>query len=288
VRRRKPHTDSSSARLRHAPTDAHLRAMPTDLTAMRSQACSTTVDHRTQTCYWLPEHVFSCNTPDGLVLLDARRNRYHGLPHSHAKSLRAMVPNLPTDVSTRENQDALTPSETLELVDTMIELNLLQLVPPRSARPLDIKLQPQRSLQAIGFGTEFDYRVGPDHLTRFVNAYTGALVDMHFKALFETVRRISDQRKHDPEVTGIPTVEQLTRLVSIFRRIRHHVFSGHGRCLLHSLTLIRFLSLFDVSATLVVGVRTSPWAAHSWVERDGYTLDATPEKVRMFTPILAV
>jgi hypothetical protein len=255
---------------------------------MCSPTRSTTVDHHTQACYWLPEHVFSCNTPDGLVFLDARRNRYHGLPHSHAKALRPMVPNLPTAGSTHENQDALTLSETLELVDTMIGLKLLQPVPPRSTRPLAIKLQQQRSLQAIGFGTEFDYRVRPDHLMQFVNAYTGALVDMHFKALFETVRRISEQRKRDPEVTGMPTVEQLTRLVSIFRRIRHHVFSGHGRCLLHSLTLIRFLSLFDISATLVVGVRTSPWAAHSWVERDGYTLDATPEKVRMFTPLLAV
>lgn len=48
------------------------------------------------------------------------------------------------------------------------------------------------------------------------------------------------------------------------------------RCLTRSLVLTTLLARRGISSSLVIGVRTEPrFAAHAWVERDGYPLLAT-------------
>jgi hypothetical protein len=40
--------------------------------------------------------------------------------------------------------------------------------------------------------------------------------------------------------------------------------------------------------TWVIGVRARPWGAHAWVQQDKLLLDANPEQVCEYTPILTV
>ncbi len=81
---------------------------------------------------------------------------------------------------------------------------------------------------------------------------------------------------------------QIFDLIAAFRRLRPLAFTAKGRCLVHALTLVKFLSHYGVRPTWYIGVMLRPWAAHSWVQLDGLVLDSTPEKVCEFTPILAV
>jgi hypothetical protein len=83
-------------------------------------------------------------------------------------------------------------------------------------------------------------------------------------------------------------IGKLAAMVDVFRRLRPFVFAAEGRCLLHALTLIRFLSHYQLHPEWVMGVKTQPCGAHSWVQWDRYLLDSNPEKVCGYTPIMMV
>lgn len=78
----------------------------------------------------------------------------------------------------------------------------------------------------------------------------------------------------------------LARLVATFDELRAFV-PRLGRCLPHSLCLRDFLGLHGIGADIVFGVRTHPFEAHCWVERDGHVLNDTADHVAWFTPIYA-
>ena len=52
--------------------------------------------------------------------------------------------------------------------------------------------------------------------------------------------------------------------------------------------LVKFLASYQVHPTWVIGVRTKPWAAHSWVQQGTLLLDSNPEEVCEYTAILAI
>jgi hypothetical protein len=76
--------------------------------------------------------------------------------------------------------------------------------------------------------------------------------------------------------------------VSSYMRLRPFLFTAHDKCLLDSLTLIRFLARRRMFPAWVIGVRTRPFAAHSWVQSAGLVLNDVHEHVRSYTPILVV
>jgi len=59
-------------------------------------------------------------------------------------------------------------------------------------------------------------------------------------------------------------------------------------CLLDSLSLLRFLSLRGLSANIVFGVTSEPFAAHCWVQADDIVLNETLSDAHAHTPIRVV
>jgi Transglutaminase-like superfamily len=91
------------------------------------------------------------------------------------------------------------------------------------------------------------------------------------------------------ERTDLPRdIFRMATMVDVFRQLRCWVFAAEGRCLLHALTLVNFLSAYGLHPEWVFGVSTQPWAAHSWVQWGQFLLDTNPEKVCPYTPILIV
>lgn len=61
---------------------------------------------------------------------------------------------------------------------------------------------------------------------------------------------------------------------------------GQGLCLYRAYTLRRFLRAGGVDADWVFGVRTWPFSAHCWLQRDDLLLDDDLDRVGLYTPIL--
>lgn len=72
-----------------------------------------------------------------------------------------------------------------------------------------------------------------------------------------------------------------------FRRWRPW-WPARRKCLFDSLALAGFLLRRGARADVVFGVRTGPFAAHCWVERDGVVLLDAAEYCAAFTPLLRI
>src|SRR5262249_22414647 len=118
-------------------------------------------------------------------------------------------------------------------------------------------------------------------------AWIRATLQLKLCPLARIVARVA--RRKEARFRGSPfDLSGARSLVHTFRALRPWVYTTLDRCLLDSLVLIEFLALHDQFPTWVIGVRTGPFAAHSWVQYDRYVLNGAPTFVRAFTPILAV
>jgi len=73
-----------------------------------------------------------------------------------------------------------------------------------------------------------------------------------------------------------------------YERLRPFVFTARDRCLYDSLALLGFLAKERHFPRWVVGVKTSPFGAHSWLQSGGTVVNDHHEYVRRFRPILVV
>jgi len=236
---------------------------------------------------WLADDVFACSTRDGVVFLDAKTNKYHGLDFANAQALAEVVAGWPM----RSAQGAVRGIEespgAAAVADGLESSGLLARRPPSHNYSCVSRLDRSQNMVAIGFGTEYLYSVGPKDVGNFIAAYLKAQRQLRFASFDSVVRSVALRKSRRGRESAFD-VQEAVRRVSIFRRIRRYVFSASNRCLLHALTLTHFLALYHLFPTWVIGVSTSPWEAHSWVEHERYSLDATPERIHSYTPILAV
>jgi hypothetical protein len=262
-------------------------------TATASPTEGTGVCHDSETIdsprWWLSNHVFHCLTQDGVVLLDAKHNKYYGLDADASKGLSGVVQAWP---SIDRQFDPQRPLDTDSVAQTLKMLERIGVVTnrePSGVRMLSFSVDRSQMMEAVGFGTEMDYAIRLSHLLIFLRAYMAALFALKFQTFDAVVRGVKERREQAALSTeGLFDAGKAVELVSIFRRIRHYVFSGSGRCLLHALTLVNFLAAYKQFPLWVIGVTTTPWTAHSWVEQGRFLLDATPERVHAYTVILAV
>lgn len=60
------------------------------------------------------------------------------------------------------------------------------------------------------------------------------------------------------------------------------------QCLNWSLAMMHYLMNLGIAATLILGVRRTPWSAHAWVQQDEVVLSDSVDNVTHYTPILMV
>lgn len=101
-----------------------------------------------------------------------------------------------------------------------------------------------------------------------------------FAAILQTASR-------DRLATPKDGTKDLCELVDEFQRwIPYAPVSG--KCLLRSFALRRFLRRHGHDAAWIFGVRIWPFHAHCWLQSGGVVLDDHPDRLRAYTPILAV
>lgn len=231
---------------------------------------------RAMSPYRLAPHVCHCVTDDGHVLLDLRRSRYYGLSRGQDPHLEGLTQLAPLELPAEKSQ--LPPWASL-----LIEAGLLQPagLATNETNPATGDIDPADS----GLN-------GPPsppsafHTLAFAYAHAWARTALRRISMYEIAVRVKASRR----ISTLGAIDQplIEELVAHFRYLRPWAFASRGQCLLHALTLVRFLTLFDVHATWIVGVTTRPWAAHSWVQHGASVLDGIPEHVLPYHPIMIV
>ena len=243
----------------------------------------------TEKAYWLPTHVRACSTATGTVLLDLRRNRYFGVGHKETTVLRALAGNWdsPATLSVDFASDAAPPplQDAVRIADKLVEAGLLSTSAPDAAAFTPTQVDLQSLLTSVGHEIDRKSSIRWRHIVDFLRACAWARRSVRSRTLYLVAEDIGKQKN----AASAPfDADRAIELVGIFRRLRPHTFAARDQCLFHALALVKFLASYDVYPTWVIGVRTKPWAAHSWVQQGTLLLDSNPEEVCEYTPILAI
>ena len=239
----------------------------------------------------LAANVYVCSTRDGSVILDLNRDRYLGVGREASQLLAGAVRGWPSFALTVDACPERALQSATPLYESLLEDGLLMLDSPAIAAAEGVSRVDMRAeFVSIGDEIEVSGRIGFLDVAKFAYAYLTSLYGLRCRRLLTVVDTICLRKRRAENERDLHTrdILRMAALVDRFRRLRAWVFRAEDHCLLHALTLVRFLALYDCFPEWVIGVATQPWGAHSWVQWHRYLLDTNPEKVCRYTPILVV
>lgn len=236
-------------------------------------------DATTQPRYRLADHVRACLIDEQVILLDLNRNRYLGLGGEGLNMLAQSVKDWPmTSLCSSLEDESVIASILAPLARQGMLASSAQPGPERPfwREPLQtLASEPMLATAA------FEWR----QLMRLWRCAAVASLWIHHRSLADIVRRVSQAKSlvRPDDATARVAVRAAA---AAYMRVRPFAFSAHDRCLHDSLTLTLFLCAHRLLAQWVIGVRTHPFAAHSWVQSGDVVLNDLHENVRRFRPIL--
>jgi hypothetical protein len=233
----------------------------------------------------LADHVRACRVDEQVILLDLKRDKYHGVGDVRAASVSDVIVDWPDSDS---RSPLPSPSSHSASVSALLQMLTSQAMlvsetgTPKPRAHLDEALESWRP----GV-TENLSNINWQDVLRLGRSAAGAACWLQWNSLAQIESKVLRLRPH---VLGhVPTrSDELHRQVSSYMRVRPFIFSARERCLHDSLSLIRFLAARSLFPRWVIGVRTRPFAAHSWVQSGNLVLNDLHDRVRAFRPILVV
>jgi hypothetical protein len=232
--------------------------------------------------YWLCKHVHVCSVPMGGVILNLHTNRYLGLGLEEMHALAPFVAGWPQSDEMSTRSVGVSSDEAVTFADSLVEAGILTTNESagRAAAPVT-----RSAISATSVDSSVPRAFRTRDVLNFVVAVAIAYGLLRFVSMKTIVERVEREKR---ALRGEFDSDHAAALAELFRRMRPFLFTSKGRCLLQALALVQFLARYGQTAHWMFGVKTCPFAAHSWVERDGLLLDCTPEEVSFYVPILAV
>ena len=234
----------------------------------------------------LASHVRACESDGQVILLDLRHNRYLGVGASTAKALAEHVEGWP---ARSERTDSSPRSATIgDLTQRLVSQGLLTDTPlctPFCRLPDATVEEATASLDLEDAST--DRTIGARQLAHFLKSAAVAAWWMRCRSL-HSIAMVVATRRERLKGPSSDSLEAMRRGTAAYEKLRPFVFTAQERCLHDSLALVGFLAMEGALPRWVIGVKTSPFGAHSWVQSGETVLNDQHEYVRRFRPILVV
>ena len=241
--------------------------------------------------FGIPFHIHVCVLGTGTVILDVRRDKYLGFGREESELLADAVVGWPQPLWQRgicRGADVIAQARN-ELCESLVADGVLEpILKGHGARFVHALRDMRGEWISIGDELEVRGRVRLRHGWNFLSAYLWARYSLARKPFAVVVSEMRVRKLNRVRDLDRYQLRRIAAMVDVFGRLRPFVFAAEGRCLLHALTLMRFLSKYQLHPEWVIGVTTQPWGAHSWVQWENYLLDSNPEKVCGYTPIMMV
>lgn len=229
------------------------------------------------------DHVRACRIGEQVILLDLKRDKYQGVNATRSASLADHIVDWPVGESSRPPS---TPSGQDTAVSPVLRTLVSQAMLVKAGDSPPSRLHPDEPLESWQpSDTENRSAVTLQDMLRMARSAAGAALWLQWKSLSQIECHVTRLRRPRRVSSG---PDELHRQVSKYMRMRPIVFSARDRCLHDSLSLIRFLGAQGLFPQWIIGVRTRPFAAHSWVQSGNLVLNDLHEHVRAFRPILVV
>jgi hypothetical protein len=252
-------------------------------------------------CYFLAPHVYSCVTEDHVVLLDLERDKYVGVAREQMSGLAERVKGWPLiGAASAGNHPAGTgpsdgsfgaqpPGTRAEAVfSRMLAAGMLTTDPAVGKEAKPVQLPEIPSVPLIQPDLDWRPAVRAVDVARFLLASAITALTMRLLPIRAVITGLAKRKRAAVGSSVTADTAVARRATEAFIRLRPLLFGAQDACLYDSLALTRFLSYYGQYPTCVIGVQTSPFAAHCWVQEGAFVFNDDPENVRRFTPILAV
>jgi hypothetical protein len=217
------------------------------------------------------------------VLLDTKANRYHGLTGVQVAALKTLL-GLASD---ERGGSSISEADLVTFAKSLSSQNLLTRDQQRGKLPIvPVVAAPSFSLEDSP--RKRSTRIHPSHILRFIATFWRISIFLRRGRLESAIRNLEIIKAAvNPDRLDYSR-EEASELVIIFEAIRSLFYSNKDKCLLDSLILAEFLMAHGVRPTFVIGVRTMPFAAHSWVQLDDCVLNCSLFSTQRSNVILAV
>lgn len=238
--------------------------------------------------FFLAPDVFFCLSGDYYVFLELREDEYWCLPRMETKNFGAFVSGWPlypnAGERSRFEERAGIEAELQELVAAGLLTTCSSA--GKKAAPVQIQL-PESSLHDTDGELSGWKQLGPGDVMGFMTACMRAALQLRWRCIKDIVRTVEDRKVKHVAKIGDTDFQKTAEILSRFDRLRPW-YPRTYLCLFDSLALIEFLARNDVFPTWVFGVRTAPFHAHCWVQQGEVVLNEPLDRVRSFTPIMAI
>lgn len=209
--------------------------------------------------YRLKSNVRACVDGANLVLLDLRRDRYRAVSIRGAPRIVGFTEGAAQTSATEASLLAL---DLIEPADDQTKEIAPQWRAPKRKLVLESGLKP--TLHEMAF---------------FSAACVRSAHTLKVRRLDQALASLSRLKSFPRAGASSPE-----RIAGIFEELRPW-YPRRRVCLFDSLSLMRFMLDFGLAPTLVLGVRTTPFAAHCWVEMNDALVSDMSDHCASFTPI---
>jgi len=258
----------------------------------------------TQPQYLLSNHIFMCLVADSYVVLDLRHDKYLSMDRSYTDFMRLLLrsklenntvneaqpvgqdENLENNFSFKEGET------TQQVIQTMVDSGIITKNQNKGRKDLDLKIEtPVFDLK--GYRNKTKPRIRLSHVYRFFKAVMLTILCLRCLSFERVVRRVAKRKRKFLEKSERQNAlknnsAEFEDLVEIFNMLQPWIFTSKDHCLFDSLTLLEFLSYYDLYPQWVLGVRTDPFYAHSWVQDETYIYNDALESTSTYTPIMTL
>jgi hypothetical protein len=235
-------------------------------------------------CLRLASHVRACRTDGHVILLDLMHNQYLGIGGEASSRLSRSVEGWPADSESAVHCSTVVPAD--KLARQLMSRGLLT-DRPASAAPHRTPEEVTSSLSIDGASSES--RIDARRVQRFLVSAALAAAWLRCRSLDSIAKSVAQRhRRLAARLDEPPAPDAAFGPAAAYERLRPFAFTARDRCLHDSLALIGFLASEGVAAQWVIGVKASPFGAHSWVQAGGTVLNDQHDHVRRYRPILVV
>jgi len=234
--------------------------------------------------YFVSSRVHYCRLDDGIVMLDLKSGKYLSVGNEELTALAPIVDEW--GALSSESCRAVT-RESLDFAETLVAAGVFVRECP-----------PSRSFSSAGYHctAEVDWdpfnpasrKIRSIDVIRLLFAFVKSMILLRTRSLGTIFDSTHTRKLRESAGSRAPTIDEAAELARLFRRMRPALFSAKYKCLLESLVLVEFLAQYKTFPSWIIGVRSRPFAAHSWVVYDGTLLTGNVDNTKAYAPLLSV
>jgi hypothetical protein len=237
------------------------------------------------TTYFLSAHAYCCEFDDGAIILDLNNDAYLGIDAQHLSNLRIRVGNWPDSGRADQEIECRDTAASEGLISDLLAREILTTSPV--SRPLTTATYPRTALTIVSSGMARRW-IPITHVAQFLFAFLMVSMRLKLRGLSSVLGWLRLHQSSIPHRSHLIAPEDTINHLASFVKLRIWYYTAHRRCLFNSLVLSAYLTRGMIPCTVVIGVSTKPFLAHSWVQIGDAVLDDTAEHVQTFKTILSI